>query len=175
MVSTSFWSADGTPISAEEFLQNLFGRLPEFFKDEDELREIWSVPSTRKSLLDNLEEAGFGREELHHLQKVINAENSDLFDVLEYVSYARKPISRADRVSGSRSFIFANLQPQQIEFISFVLSKYIESGVSELNQDKLPQLLELKYQSLTDAAQNLGNLEIIKDTFINFQKHLYNS
>lgn len=28
MISTSFWSADGKPISAEEFLNNLFGELP---------------------------------------------------------------------------------------------------------------------------------------------------
>ncbi len=38
MISTSFWSADGKPISAEEFLNNLFGELPKLFKDEEELR-----------------------------------------------------------------------------------------------------------------------------------------
>ena len=40
MVSTSFWSADGKPISAEEFLHNLFGELPKLFKDEEELRTL---------------------------------------------------------------------------------------------------------------------------------------
>jgi len=58
MIATSFWSAGGKPISAEEFLQNLFGKLPDFFKDEKELRKIESVPSTRKALLESLEEAG---------------------------------------------------------------------------------------------------------------------
>jgi type I restriction enzyme R subunit len=28
MIATSFWSAEGRPISAEEFLQNMFGKLP---------------------------------------------------------------------------------------------------------------------------------------------------
>ena len=41
MTATSFWSADGRPISANQFLESLFGTLPEFFKDEDELRKIW--------------------------------------------------------------------------------------------------------------------------------------
>ncbi len=82
MISTSFWSADGRPISAEEFLQNLFGKLPEFFKSEDELRKIWSNPITRKAFLDKLAESGYGQEELHTLQKLIDAEQSDLF-VLE--------------------------------------------------------------------------------------------
>ncbi|MDP8203114.1 MAG: DEAD/DEAH box helicase family protein [Candidatus Tenebribacter mawsonii] len=173
MISTSFWSADGKPISAEEFLQNLYGKLPEFFKDEDELRKIWSVPSTRKSFLENLEEAGFGKEELLTLQRIINAENCDLFDVLEYVSFAIKPITREDRVKNSRSFIFAHLEAKQVDFIDFVLAKYIESGVNELDQEKLPSLLELKYHSLTDATSELGNIELIKNTFISFQKYLY--
>ncbi|MDN5360304.1 MAG: type restriction enzyme subunit, partial [Thermotogaceae bacterium] len=106
MIATSFWSADGKTISAEEFLQNLFGKLPDFFKDEDELRKTWSVPSTRKALLESLEEAGYGKDELFSLQKLVNAENSDIFDVLEYVSFAIKPISREERVAKARPFIF---------------------------------------------------------------------
>jgi type I restriction enzyme R subunit len=50
MISTSFWSADGRPISAEEFLNNLFGELPNLFKSEDELRTLWSNPLTRRTL-----------------------------------------------------------------------------------------------------------------------------
>jgi type I restriction enzyme R subunit len=98
MINTSFWSADGKPISAEEFLQNLFGKLPEFFRDEDELRKIWSNPTTRSTFLKSLEEAGYGRDELKNMQKLINAEKSDLFDVLEYVAFA---ISRLPEPSGS--------------------------------------------------------------------------
>ena len=63
MMSTSFWSAEGKPISAEQFLQNLFGKLPEFFTSEDELRDIWSSPITRKALLEKLAGAGFGKAE----------------------------------------------------------------------------------------------------------------
>ncbi len=90
MISTTFWSAEGKPVSSEEFLQNLFGKLPDFFKDENELKRIWSKPETRKALLDKLEEAGYGRDDLRALQTMINAENSDLFDVLEYYSFCCK-------------------------------------------------------------------------------------
>ena len=44
MTATTFWNPDGTPISANQFLELLFGTLPEFFKDEAELRKIWSKP-----------------------------------------------------------------------------------------------------------------------------------
>ncbi len=43
----------------------------------------------------------------------------------------------------------------------------------ELDQEKLPSLLELKYQSLPDASVELGGVEKIRDTFILFQKYLY--
>lgn len=173
MVSTSFWSADGTPISAEGFMQNLFGSLPEFFKSEDELRKIWSDPSTRKALLEKLEKAGYSHDVLGELQKLINAEDSDLFDVLEYVAYNISPITREERVAKAQSKIFTLLNAKQKEFLEFVLSKYIESGVDELSQEKLPDLLRLKYRAIADAQDELGSLDDIKNTFVQFQKYLY--
>jgi len=173
MIQTSFWSADGKPISVEEFLQELFGTLPDFFKSEEELRKIWSNPITRKTLMDRLTEAGYGIEKLTTLQKIIDAEKSDIFDVLEYISFAVKPITREARVEQAQSNIFALLNDKEKEFLEFVLSKYIESGVEELNQEKLPFLLENKYQSLGDAIDTLGNIARIRAVFIEFQKHLY--
>jgi type I restriction enzyme R subunit len=174
MMSTSFWSADGKPISAEEFLNNLFGTLPELFKSEDELRKIWSNPLTRKTLLQQLDDAGYGKDELSALQRLIDAEKSDLFDVLEYVFNSDfKPITREARVAAAQATIFALLNDKQKEFIEFVLSKYVETGVEELDQEKLPLLLTNKYQSLEDAKVVLGNVSDISKLFIEFQKYLY--
>jgi len=174
MISTSFWSADGKPISAEEFLNNLFGELPNLFKSEDELRTLWSNPLTRRTLLEKLDAAGFGKEELTTLQKLINAEKSDLFDVLEYVFNSDiKPMTREARVAAAQATIFALLDNKQREFIEFVLSKYVETGVEELDQEKLPILLTNKYQSLEDAKDILGDVANISRLFIEFQQHLY--
>jgi type I restriction enzyme R subunit len=173
MISTSFWGADGKPISATEFIHNLFGAIPSFFKNEEELREIWSDPVTRKALLEKLSEAGFGRDDLKTVQKLVNAEKSDLFDVLEYISFARPPMTREERVLSAHDSIFTELDDAQKDFVEFVLSKYIESGVDELDQAKLPKLLELKYESVQDAAAVLGGVEIIRQVFAQFQKALY--
>lgn len=174
MIATSFWSADGKPISAEEFLNNLFGELPNLFKSEDELRTLWSNPITRRTLLEKLDTAGFGKDELTTLQKLIDAEKSDLFDVLEYVFNSDiKPITREARVAAAQATIFALLDKKQKEFIEFVLSKYIETGVEELDQEKLPILLTNKYQSLEDAKEILGEIPAIRNLFIEFQQYLY--
>ena len=174
MISTSFWSADGKPISAEEFLNNLFGALPNLFKSEEELRTVWSNPLTRKVLLEKLEEAGFPKSDLLIVQQLVNMEKSDLFDVLEYVFNGNyNSLTREQRVAASQATIFAILNDKQKEFIEFVLSKYVETGVEELDQEKLPILLTNKYQSLEDAKEMLGNAGEISKLFIEFQKYLY--
>jgi type I restriction enzyme R subunit len=174
MISTSFWSADGKPISAEEFLNNLFGELPKLFKDEEELRKLWSNPLTRKILLENLDAAGFPKDDLLTLQKLVDMEKSDLYDVLEYVFNGDYiAMTREARAKAAEATIFALLNDQQKEFITFILSKYIETGVDELDQEKLPILLTNKYQSLEDAKEILGDVAKISRLFIEFQEHLY--
>ena len=176
MMSTSFWGADGKPISAAEFMEGLFGELPKLFKSEDELRTIWSNPLTRRVLLEKLEEAGFAKGDLQTLQKLVNLEKSDLFDVLEYVFNSDiRTMTREERVAAAKATIFALLNDKQKEFIDFVLTKYVETGVEELDQEKLPLLLTNKYQSLEDAKSILGEVKGISELFIGFQKHLYES
>ena len=129
---------------------------------------------TRRTLLEKLDEAGFGKDDLMTLQKLIDAEKSDLFDVLEYVFNSDiKPMTRAARVAAAQATIFALLNDKQQEFIEFVLSKYVETGVEELDQEKLPALLTNKYQSLEDAKSILGDVANISALFIDFQQYLY--
>jgi type I restriction enzyme R subunit len=174
MMATTFWHPDGTPMSALQFMELLFGKLPEFFKDEAELRAIWSVPETRKKLLAGLAENGFGGEQLAEMQKIIDAEKSDIFDVLAHVAYALPPVTREARAAGAKVFIHDRFSAKQQVFIDFVLSHYISVGVEELDQDKLAPLLLLKYNySMADAMADLGGAEQTRSLFSGFQKYLY--
>lgn len=173
MLATTFWSPDGRPMSAAEFIERLFGDLPELFKDEDELRTLWSKPDTRKALLEGLSEKGYGQDQLAEIRRMIDAEKSDLFDVLAYIAYALVPITREERVSESKGRIFSHYDYRQQEFLEFVLEHYIKQGVGELDQDKLPHLLDLKYHAVGDAVAELGPVANIRDVFIGFQEYLY--
>jgi len=173
MIATSFWGADGKPISVEEFLNKLYGALPSYFQNEEELRQIWSNPITRKALLDKLADAGYGQSELGELQKLVDAEKSDLFDVLEYISFNIQPMTREIRVLQAKPRILDGLSLEHREFLEFVLFKYIDTGFEELDQSRLPNLIELKYHSMTDAAESLGGVDEIRKLFFNFQQHLY--
>jgi type I restriction enzyme R subunit len=174
MVATTFWHLDGTPMSAQQFMELLFGKLPEFFKNEEELRAIWSVPETRKKLLQGLAEKGFGGEQLAEMQKIIDAEESDIFDVLAHVAYALPPLTREERASKAKVHISTIFNSKQQVFLSFVLSHYVSVGVEELDQDKLTPLLRLKYHnSIADAVADLGRPDEIGRVFVDFQKYLY--
>ena len=153
-------------------MEMLFGKLPAFFANEEELRTLWSSPDTRRQLLEGLEEKGFGRVQLAEMQKIIEAENSDLFDVLAHVAYALPPLSREDRAKKAKLEIGTHFNSKQQVFLDFVLAHYISVGVEELDQTKLTPLLRLKYHnSLQDAMSDLG--EDISQAFAGFQKYLY--
>ncbi|NPD48166.1 EcoAI/FtnUII family type I restriction enzme subunit R [Lentimicrobium sp. S6] len=172
MVKTSFYSPDGKPISAEAFIKALFGDLPSFFKNEEELRKIWSVPSTRKKLLEELHEKGYSYAQIEDLRKIIHGEDSDLFDVLSYVAYHKELVPRLERAQKAKIQL-KDYHPKQQEFLNFVLEQYVKEGVNELDDSKLPNLLELKYKALADAKKELGTIKSIRDSFIGFQSGLY--
>jgi len=174
MVATTFWHPDGTPMSARQFMEMLFGRLPELFSNEDELRTLWSAPDTRARLLAGLAEKGFGHDQLAEMQKIIDAEKSDLFDVLAHVAYAVPPVTREVRAANAKVPINTKFSAKQPVFLDFVLSHYVSVGVEELDQSKLTPLLRLKYDNaIADAVADLGQPKEIGEIFAGFQKYLY--
>jgi len=130
--------------------------------------------NTRAKLLQGLADKGFGHEELSSMQKLIDAENSDLFDVLAHVAYALPTVTRVARAAKARVAISAQFATRQQAFLDFVLSHYVTVGVGELAQEKLTPLLRLKYHdSIADAVADLGQPDEIGRAFAGFQKYLY--
>jgi len=174
-MSSTYFYVDGKPISAEEFLKRLFDvlKLPELLESEERLRELWANPITRRELLKKLEDVGCHKDDLEKLQELIEAQDSDLFDVLEYIAYAKTPISRAARVETNKDNIYNFLNAAQRDFVEYVLRNYVEVGVDELDVSKLSTVLNAKYGSINAAQQKLGAVQDIQNTFIEFQKQLY--
>jgi type I restriction enzyme R subunit len=175
MSATNFFSPDGKLLSAAQFIQSLYDtlRLPEMLKSEEHLRKLWSDPTTRVALLDRLADAGFRRDDLTAIQSLIDAQSSDLFDVLQYIAYAKPTMTRKERVEASRKRIYADLEPNQRQFVDFVLSQYLDLGVDELQQERLPQLLAIKFHGQMEGIQALGGTDKARATFIEFQRELY--
>lgn len=172
--ATMFYSPDGRPLSATECVERLYGELPTLFKDEAELRALWGAPDTRRALLDGLSDKGFGRDQLNEIAKLIDAEKSDLFDVLAYIAFALPTITRSERVAQRKSAVLGGHDPKLQEFLDFVLGQYVERGVDELGADRLAPLLELKYRAVADAATKLGgDVKAIRTAFVESQARLF--
>lgn len=83
-------------------------------------------------------------------------------------------VTRKERVKWEKPAIAeAFTDDKQLQFIHFVMSKYVEDGVAELSPAKMRSLIEIKYNTISDAAAVLGSPAKIRDTFIGFQKYLY--
>ncbi len=172
--STMFYSVDGKPMSLIEFIQSLYNTLalPEFFKDEAELRSLWSAPVTRLRLLERLEGAGFSKADLIEIQTLIDAEESDLFDVLEYIRFALTPVTRKERSELSVNRL-DELTENQRAFVEFLADQYEARGVDELEESRLERLLEAKYSNVVDGIGKLGGVDVVRKLFLNFQANLY--
>ena len=107
------------------------------------------------------------------MQKIIDAEKSDLFDVLAYVAFASDPLSRQARAEAAKTASVGEFTDKQQTFIDFVLAQYVKQGVDELDAEKLSPLLRLRYKALNDAFAELGKPEQVRTLFVGFQRHLY--
>jgi type I restriction enzyme R subunit len=172
--STMFYSVDGKPMSLIEFIQSLYNTLalPDFFKDEAELRELWSAPVTRQRLLERLEGAGFSKADLIEVQTLIDAKDSDLFDVLEYIRFALAPVPRKER-SELSVLKLSELTENQQAFVEFLADQYEARGVDELEESRLERLLEAKYTNVIHGIKILGGVEVVRSLFLSFQSNLY--
>jgi type I restriction enzyme R subunit len=160
-------------LTAQEFITQLFGALPELFRDEDELRRLWSVPETRRALLSGLAGRGFGVEQLVEMQRIIDADGSDIFDVLAYVGFNTPPITRAERAGTRGPSILAGYDEKLASFLEFVLGQYVARGVEELDDQRLGQLLTLRYHTTADARSALGDLSAVRSAFLDAQRRLF--
>ena len=170
--SDMFWGPDGVPVSAEEFLRMMFGKLPEFFTDETELREQWSSPMTRRELLNKMADQGYGEDVLKQIRSLIDADDCDLLDVLEYIAFQKRPVNRSIRVQKAKLYT-GEQTPEQVSFIQYLVSVYVKAGIDELEADRLPKLMANKYGTILEGTNALGGIEQARSTFYSFQRNLY--
>ena len=161
-------------ISLDEYVKKLFGRIPDFFSDADDLREKWANPETREQLLRTLDEAGFAEEKLLLLKNMLKMEKCDLLDVLEYIAYDSTPIERAKRVELVKKKYVDSLNKEQREFDNLILQYYINNGFKELGSDNLKTFITIKFNSMSDAKERL-NMSVgeIRAHYFELQRRLY--
>ena len=174
-----FYSKKNNLISAEEFIQELFDtcQLPDVIGDENKLKELWITSESRNLLLEKLKEFGFELGAIEEIGRLINSNDADVYDILEFIAFnstnLSRPISKKERVEKTSSKLLEDLNEDQSAFIKFLIERYLDEGVESINENNLSTLLKLKYESITKAEEILGEIRSIKNLFLNFQNNLY--
>lgn len=174
-----FYSKKNNLISAEEFIQELFDtcQLPDVIGDENKLKELWITSESRNLLLEKLKEFGFELGAIEEIGRLINSNDADVYDILEYIAFnstnLSRPISKKERVEKTTTKLLENLNDDQTAFIEFLIARYLDEGVESINESNLATLLNLKYKSIAKAEEVLGEISSIKNLFLNFQINLY--
>lgn len=143
--------------------------------DEDQLRKQWSDPEKREHFIAQLQQRGYDSEKLDGMRRLIEAPNSDLFDVLAYVRFSYIPKTREERADVVEAKGLKPFKGEMRDFLLGVLEAYSIHGESELSLDKLSAFLTAKYGTIADAKEKLGDVAAIKRAFIEVQQELYSS
>ena len=168
------YNAHDKPVTLEEFIETLFDEsIPDLFENEAKLQQIWSLPQTRAELLSKLQEVGYGQGQLQSVQALVGAKECDIYDVLRYISFRKNMLKRSDRMLNTRDEYYPTIDKPHQEFIDFVGHQYINRGVWELSQENLPKLIDLRYGTIADGINNLGDIALIKNVYNGFQESLY--
>lgn len=173
IASTTYWSSDGKPISAIEFLARLFGDLSKLIADEDQLRAAWSDPDNRAHLLKQLDDNGYDADRLEDIRQLVDAEQSDLFDVLAYVLFTNQPRTRQDRATTVRDHRMDSFDREMVDLLLGILKAYETNGEGEPATKKLGQFLAAGYGSVSESKGKLGELATVRDAFRRMQIALY--
>lgn len=173
IASTTYWSPEGKPISAQEFLERLFGDLAGIVADEDQLRAVWSDPDNRERFLEQLSDRGYDRDRLDDIRRLVDAPDSDLFDVLSYILFTNPPKTRNERADNVRKEGLRQTAEETKALLLAILAAYEERGESELRTKKLGTFLTARYGSVSEGKARLGGLDAIKTAFRDMQGTLY--
>ncbi len=170
--ATTYWH-DGRQITAQEFMQQLFGDLDGLVANEDELRAIWSDPDRRELFMKRLADMGYDAERMDDMRRLIDAPNSDIFDVLAYVRFTLSPLARSQRVQAALSTGLGGYEREMKAFLEYVLGNYERNGIGELASGKIADFLRIRYGGVNDAKRALGSVDQIRHAFVDIQSHLF--
>lgn len=154
-------------------MEQLFGDLGSLVTSEDELRALWSDPEHRVAFIQRLSEMGYDADRLEDMRRLIDAPDSDIFDVLAYVRFTLAPLSRAKRAETARATGLGGYEKEMRAFLDYVLDAYRTHGIGELAPNKLADFLHIRYGGTNDAKRVLGSVSEIREAFFEVQGHLF--
>lgn len=152
----------------------IFGKLPELYENEHQLRMMWANPETREEILQKLESFGFNSEMQENLKKMFEAEKSDIFDILLYLSYGYDMKNRDERAKNAKDFVKNFDNEIARDFVDFMLDLYARNGIMDFGSKWLASKIELFNRGQArEIAENFGGIENLRKAYFELQEEIY--
>lgn len=164
----------GKHLSSEDFIKKILGELPKLYQNEHDLRLAWANPETREKFLKNLEYIWLDAEQIENLKKIFEAEKSDIFDILAYISYGNEIKNRTERSKIAKSILEKYKNPKAKDFLQFLLELYEREWIMNFKKDGLSSKIELFNRWLArEIAAEFGWVQELKQAYYDLQKGIY--
>ena len=164
----------GKHLSSEDFIKKILGELPKLYQNEHDLRLAWANPETREKFLKNLEYIWLDAEQIENLKKIFEAEKSDIFDILAYISYGNEIKNRTERSKIAKSILEKYENPKAKDFLQFLLELYEREWIMNFKKEGLSSKIELFNRWLArEIAAEFGWVQELKQAYYDLQKGIY--
>lgn len=144
------------------------------FPDANDLRSQWSTRVGREDVLEALETHGIDPEELSERTGLPDA---DPIDLLVHLAWNQPLATRQDRVrrvQKEHAEFFATYAPAAREVLDYLLDKYAEHGIGQLDDLGVLQVPPLSsLGSPAEIAARFGSPEQLKEAVTKLGEHLY--
>lgn len=148
-------------------LQTEFGSLTDFLRR-------WNGAERKHVILEELASNGVPLEVLR--QAVANGSDLDAFDLVAYVAFDQKPLTRRERANNvKKRDIFGKYGEQARTVLDALLDKFADHGVQDIEDAKVLELPPFdRLGSRTEIRRNIfGSLEKYTQAVHDLEKALY--
>ena len=156
-----------------QFTQYAKDTITEMFPTPEAFKSKWEDLGHRPHILKQLENHGI---DLEHLKEVFNQKALDPFDLLCYVAFNLKPLTRkqrAERLKNNKPDLFAEYSEKAREVIDLIINKYVELGWNQLKPEVIQVEPIASKGNALEIANEFGGVEKLQLAIDRIQKWLY--
>ncbi len=148
-------------------------QITTLFADSTDLKNAWVNSDGRTKLIEELENRGISIEQLMEITK---QKEADPFDMLCFVAYNLKPLTRKQRaelVKKNKVDFFSHYSDKAKEILNEILEKYVDFGVNQIRPDIISVEPISKHGNPIEIVKEFGGIDQFKKTIEQLQKLLY--
>ena len=148
-------------------------KITNLYPSANDFKKAWLDLNIRKNIISQLEEQGILIEDLKKITKLVDV---DAFDLLRYVAFDLKPLTRKQRANlllKNKADLFSEYSEGAREIIEIIISKYVDFGLDQLK----PEIIQVEPISskgnILEIADRFGGIDKFKILINELQKQLY--